>query len=425
MAELADPFGGCMAFELAGTCEWICLDPPYVPGGTTYVETTPLVRHYLPTAVVTVHAGGGCPWTEGRAALAPFAASPLVGAARFGGGLSPRGDGARAETRGEVLRPGAELAFYEAEVFGSVTGALVTALAGTVPGIDFVCPAAVRPMPYYASRVDPLWRFGEAGMVAAAQDVIAHPPLGRGLREPVGAVPMEWGTLFPVAGWMDAGHDYRNAANVAQRAAFVVSNSDFGIAGPFGTNRHVRAAMAGGDGAALPAPEIPALGGTALPDVDGFGGLRSLPAFGQPALPVFDGLPGFTGLPALSVPAGLPDVPALPVPPLDVMERTGAYRYGDWGTIWLPPGVVPGGGTFKWRQVSPDVAGCHVFASAGTSGALPFAGNVVRDGVTLATDPLTGRMNRDGGYGWQLWRQYECCANPCVVRVAGPVRLAL
>ncbi len=421
--ELRQPFSGCMDYEVAGLCEWICLDPPYIPGGTTYVETSLLVRHHAPTAVVTVHAGRGCPWTEGRAVLAPFAsASPLQGAARFGGGMSARGDGARPGTKGETLRPGAELGFYEAEVFGSVTGALVSQLAGAVPGLDFVCPPPVLPMPYYASVVDPLWRFGEPGMVAAAQDVLAHPPLGRGLRETVGGVPLEWGTLFPLSGWMDAGHDYRNAAVVAQRAVFVATNRSFGLPAPGGANLHVRAGMAGGNGVMLPAPSYPAQGAFAFGGTAALGALR-MPAFGSmPELPALGRTTGFGGLAPLPRPAGVPASP-LPVPPFDILERSGEYRFGGWGTMWLPRGVAPGGGQFKWRQVLPDVAGCHVFATPGTSGTVPFAGTVEHPDGTLLADPLIGRMNKDGGYAWQLWREYECCTNPCVVRVAGPLRI--
>ena len=254
-------------------------------GGTT-VETTPLVRHYVPAAVVTVHTGG-CPWTE---ALAPLnAVSPAQGGARFSGGLSVLGDGS-AEMRGESLRPGAEFGFYEAEVFGSVSGALVAALP-----LEFVCPSATLPVPHYASAVDPLWRFGELEAAAALADVAAHQPSVRGLFEPPWPLPpgVEWGTLFPVTGWQDAGHDYRNAANVAQRAAFVATNRDFGLPGPLGANLHVRAALAGGG---------------------------------------FPATPGMPNLPAL---------PDLPTPDLDVLERTGKYRFGGWGTLWLPDGVEP------------------------------------------------------------------------------------
>ena len=359
-AEVAEPFGGCMEWELIGSCEWVCLDPPYLPGAGTSVETTPLVRHYVPAAVVTVHTGT-CPWTEARAALAPLAAaSPAAGGARFSGGLSVLGDGSP-ETRGETLRPGAELNFYEAEVFGSVSGAVMARLP-----LDVVCPSATRPVPYYASVVDPLWRFGELDMAAGLADAAARPPFGRGLYEPPWPLPpgVEWGALFPVTGWQDAGHDYRNAANVAQRAAFVATNGDFGLPGPTGVNLRVRAA------------------------------LGSLPT--APPLP------------------DLPDLPGLPTPALDVLERTGGYRFGDWGTLWLPDGVEPGAPGFKWRQVLPDVPGCHRFGEAGASGALPFP-----------ADPLAARLNKDGGYGWQLWRRYECCANPCRVRVAGPLRIAL
>ena len=358
-AEVADPFGGCMEWELIGSCEWLCLDPPYLPGAGTSVSTTPLVRHYVPAAVVTVHAGT-CPWAEGRVAADVLAsASPFEGGARFAGGLSARGGGTPG-MQGETLRPGAELGFYESEVFGSVSGALMA----RVP-VELVCPSATRPVPYYASSVDPLWRFGERDMAAGIADAAAHPPLGRGLYEPPWPGPpgVEWGTLFPVTGWQDAGHDYRNAANVAQRAAFVTTNRDFGLPGALGANTRVRAA------------------------------LGNLPA--APALP------------------GLPNLPG-PSAPMDVLERSGEYRLGDWGTLWLPEGVEPGGAGFKWRQVLPDVRGCHRFASAGTSGAVPFP-----------ADPLAGRINRDGGYGWQLWRRYECCANPCVVRVAGPLRIGL
>ncbi len=422
VTELAQPFSGCMEFAVAGLCEWICLDPPYVPGGTTYVETSLLVRHHAPTAVVTVHAGRECPWTEGRAVLAPLAAaSPFEGAARFGGGMSARGDGARPATRGETLRPGAELGFYEAEVFGSVTGALVSQLAGSVPGLDFVCPPPVLPMPYYASVVDPLWRFGEPGMVAAAQDALAHPPLGRGLFEPVAGVPLEWGTLFPLGGWMDSGHDYRNAANVAQRAAFVATNASFGLPAPGGANLHVRAGMAGG-GATLPTPEYPSRGAFDFGGTAALGALP-MPAFGSlPDLPALRGAPGFARLDGLPLPEGLPASP-LPLPPFDILERSGEYRFGDWGTMWLPRGVAPGGAQFKWRQVLPDVAGCHVFAAPGTSGGVPFAATVAHGEASLFADPLAGRMNKDGSYAWQLWREYECCANPCVVRVAGPLRI--
>ena len=326
------------------------------------METTPLVRHYVPAAVVTVHTGG-CPWTEARAALAPLnAVSPAEGGARFSGGLSVLGDGS-AEMRGESLRPGAELGFYEAEVFGSVSGALVAALP-----VEFVCPSATLPVPYYASAVDPLWRFGELEAAAALADVAAHPPSGRGLFEPPWPLPpgVEWGTLFPVTGWQDAGHDYRNAANVAQRAAFVATNRNFGLPGPLGANLHVRAALAGG---------------------------------------------GFPAVPGM---ANLPGLPDLPTPDLDVLERSGQYRLGSWGTLWLPDRVEPDSDGYRWRQVSPDVPGCHRFAAAGTSGVLPFP-----------ADRLAGRINKDGGYGWQLWRRYECCANPCKVRLAGPLRIAL
>ena len=332
-AEVADPLGGCMAWELIGSCEWVCLT---LLGGAS-VETTPLVRHYLPAAVVTVHTGT-CPWAEGRAAVAALAArSPFEGGARFAGGISPPGGGEPA-TRGETRRPGAELGFYEAEVFGSASGAVLARLA-----LDAVCPPATQPAPYYASVADPLWRAAGTGMAAALADAAAHPPLGRGLYEPPWPAPpgVEWGTLFPVTGWQDAGHDYRNAAVVAQRAAFVATNATFGLPGALGANGHVRT-------------------------------------------------------------------------PGSVLERAGRYRFGGWGTLWLPRGVEPGGSGFKWRQVLPDVPGCHRFAAAGTSGTLPFP-----------ADPLARRLNRDGGYGWQLWRRYECCANPCRRRLAGPVRIAL
>ena len=356
--ELADPTGGCMDWRLIGSCEWVCLK---LLGGTS-VETTPLVRHYVPAAVVTVHTGT-CPWTEARAALAPLnAASPAAGGARFSGGLSVLGDGSPG-SRGETLRPGAELGFYEAEVFGSVSGALVA----NVP-VEFVCPSATLPVPYYASAVDPLWRFGELDMAAGLADMARHPPFGRGLFEPPWPLPpgVEWGTLFPVTGWQDAGHDYRNAAAVAQRAAFVATNRTFGLPGPLGANLHVRAALAAG---------------------------------------------GFPAAPGMADLAALPD---LPTPAMDVLERSGRYRFGTWGVIWLPDGVEPDSDGYRWRQVSPNVPGCHRFASAGTSGAVPFPG-----------DRLAGRINKDGGYGWQLWRRYECCANPCRVRLAGPLRIAL
>ena len=332
-AEIADPLGGCMAWELIGSCEWVCLT---LLGGTT-VETTPLVRHHLPAAVVTVHTGA-CPWTEGRAAVAALAAaSPFEGGARFAGGVGARSGGEPA-TRGETLRPGAELNFYEAEVFGAPSAALLERLP-----LDAVCPSATLPAPYYASAVDPLWRTAEIGMAAGLADAAARPPLGRGLYEPPWPAPpgVEWGTLFPLTGWQDAGHDYRNAANVAQRAAFVATNRHFGLPGPLGANRHVR------------------------------------------------------------TPGG-------------VLAQSGRYRHGRWGTLWLPGGVEPGGPGFRWRQVLPDVPGCHRFAEAGTSGALPFP-----------ADPLAARTNKDGGYGWQLWRRYECCANPCRRRLAGPLRIAL
>lgn len=357
--EIADPLGGCMAWELIGSCEWVCLDPPYIPGAGTSVETTPLVRHYLPAAVVTVHTGT-CPWTEGRVAVAALAAtSPSGGGARYAGGLSAPGGGTPG-TQGGTRRPGAELNFYEAEVFGAASGALLARLP-----LDAVCLSATRPVAYYASSVDPAWRFGATDMAAGLADAAAHPPLGRGLYEPPWPRPpgVEWGTLFPATGWQDGGHDYRNAAVVAQRAAFVATNRNFGLPGALGANRHVRAALG--------------------------------------------------NLPAGEVVPGVPAVSGLPTPPMDVLERSGRYRFGRWGTLWLPRGVEPGGAGFKWRQVLPDVRGCHRFAEAGASGALPFP-----------ADPLAARTNKDGGYGWQLWRRYECCANPCRVRVAGPLRIA-
>ena len=155
-------------------------------------------------------------------------------------------------------------------------------------------------------------------------------------------------------------------SRLAQRAAFVATHADFGLPGRLGVNARVRAATAGG------------------------------------------------GFPAVPPIADLPALADLPVGGLDVLERSGAYRYGRWGTLWLPPGVAPDSAGYKWRQVAPEVPGCHRFAAAGTSGGVPFP-----------ADPLAARLNRDGGYGWQLWRRYACCANPCRVRVAGPLRIEL
>ena len=303
-------------------------------------------------------------------------------------------------------------------------GGCVSQLAGSVPGLDFVCPPPVLPMPYYASVVDPLWRFGEPGMVAAAQDVAAHPPLGRGLREPSAAGALEWGTLFPLGGWMDSGHDYRNAANVAQRAAFVATNRTFGLPAPGGANLHVRA----GDGRAAAARRcrcrtIRRRGRSTSAARPRSGRCRSRRSARCRTCRAAGARRGSGSWPRCRSRTG---VPASPLPRAAVRHPR-AQRHVPLRRLGDDVAAARRGA--RAADSSSGARCCRTWRAATYSqrrerpGTVPFAGTR-RSTPTgrCFTDPLIGRMNKDGGYAWQLWREYECCANPCVVRVAGPLQ---
>ena len=77
------------------------------------------------------------------------------------------------------------------------------------------------------------------------------------------------------------------------------------------------------------------------------------------------------------------------------------YRRPDGGGgagEWPPGAVVEGDpSTHKWQMLAPRRGSCSVFAAS----AAPPAG---------AVDPLGGNVSASGGYAWNLWRPYQCCA---------------
>ena len=88
----------------------------------------------------------------------------------------------------------------------------------------------------------------------------------------------------------------------------------------------------------------------------------------------------------------------------DIVTRSGqphVYRRpdGGGGTGQWPPGEVVEGdaGTHRWQPLAPRVGSCSLFAAS----ANPPAGVV---------DPLAANVSEGGGYAWNLWRPYRCCA---------------
>ena len=72
---------------------------------------------------------------------------------------------------------------------------------------------------------------------------------------------------------------------------------------------------------------------------------------------------------------------------------------GGGGDGQWPPGEVVEGDrdTHRWQLLAPRVGACSVFAEA----AMPPVG---------AVDPLGLNVSASGGYAWNLWRPYQCCA---------------
>ena len=72
---------------------------------------------------------------------------------------------------------------------------------------------------------------------------------------------------------------------------------------------------------------------------------------------------------------------------------------GGGGTGEWPPGEVVEGDprTHKWQLLAPRTGSCSVFAAS----AMPPVGVV---------DPLGANVSESGGYAWNLWRPYQCCA---------------
>ena len=88
----------------------------------------------------------------------------------------------------------------------------------------------------------------------------------------------------------------------------------------------------------------------------------------------------------------------------DIVTRTNqlhVYRRPDGGGgagRWPPGEVVEGdAGTHRWQPLAPRAGSCAVFAET----AFPPIG---------AVDPLGGNVSASGGYAWNLWRPYQCCA---------------
>lgn len=183
----------CLDYRVAGGCLWLrCTGFP--PSCSTM--TSVKYRHYIPDLVVTAYpAGGQGPWTEMRA---------LSGSAS--GGTYARGAGSRAATG---------LRFKLAEAVGSPGIAWIEGLdLGTT-----VCePSATPLVPYYVSALDPLWRAPELQAPATLANLL------RAVREP-GPLGSLWGAVYPRAGFVQQGHDYKAAAVAAQRVADIVTRT--------------------------------------------------------------------------------------------------------------------------------------------------------------------------------------------------------
>ena len=179
----------CLDYRPVGGCLWLRCS---IDGCST--RTSVKYRHYVPDAVVTAYpARGLSPWTEMRA---------LDGTAD--GGTYARGAGTRAATG---------LRFKLAQAIGSPGIAWIE-------GLDFattVCDPVATPLaPYYASGTDPVWRAPELQAASTLRHTL------RAVREP-GALGSLWGALYPRAGFVQQGHDYKAGAVAAQRVADIVT----------------------------------------------------------------------------------------------------------------------------------------------------------------------------------------------------------
>ena len=179
----------CLDYRPVGGCLWLRCS---IDGCST--RTSVKYRHYVPDAVVTAYpARGLSPWTEMRA---------LDGTAD--GGTYARGAGSRAATG---------LRFKLAQAVGSPGIAWIE-------GLDFattVCDPVATPLaPYYASGADPMWRAPELQAASTLRHAL------RAVREP-GVPGSLWGALYPRAGFVQQGHDYKAGAVAAQRVADIVT----------------------------------------------------------------------------------------------------------------------------------------------------------------------------------------------------------
>ena len=188
LAASAD--AGCLDYRVSGGCLWLRCS---LLGGCETV-TSIKYGHYIPDLVVTAYpASGRSPWVEMRS---------LSGSAE--GGTYARGAVARASTG---------LRFKLAEAIGSPGIAWIEALnLGTT-----VCESAATPLvPYYVSGLDPMWRAPDLQAPLTLRHIL------RAVREP-GPLGSLWGALYPRAGFVQQGHDYKAGAVAAQRVADIVT----------------------------------------------------------------------------------------------------------------------------------------------------------------------------------------------------------
>ncbi|MEE9493617.1 MAG: TIGR03756 family integrating conjugative element protein [Gammaproteobacteria bacterium] len=179
----------CMAWAPMGACVWITC---------TYagcdIDYSVKIKHYTPDAVVTAYpTTGESPWEETQGYSEANDASVSGGSNKEGTMISRT-----------------TLVYKNVDVIGSPGVAWIEALSSN----EYICDPITTPFfPYMLSTLDPVWRIPTIEIPWTLLNIFRYVNLDLS----------SWGGVYPRIGFSNQGHDYKNGALAAQRAADITT----------------------------------------------------------------------------------------------------------------------------------------------------------------------------------------------------------
>ena len=183
----------CLNWKPVGICVWLTC--------TQYgcdIDYSVKIAHNTPDAVVTAYpVTGESPWVDTKS-YAPANTWSISGGSN---------------KEGSTMINMTQLVYKNVDVIGSPGVAWVEALSSN----QYICDPITTPLvPYFLSTLDPTWRWPIIELPWSLRNILRTVSLGTA----------SWGNVYPRIGFTNQGHDYKNGALTAQRAADITTRDN-------------------------------------------------------------------------------------------------------------------------------------------------------------------------------------------------------